>query len=236
MRRKGSCYLPGRLYDLAFAGIFRGLRGRVAAAVERDGLYPWLDVCCGTGSQLRGHGPVVRVPDLVAPDLVVCSLDQQKGHGPVVRVPDLVVCGLDKSAGLVRYAAARAPGLPFVCGDAARLPFKDGAFRAVSVSFGLHDKSPDLRRAMMAEARRVLALGGRFIAVDFENSWSFKSKTGALAVRAVERLAGGEHYRNGQNFLKHGGLRAFLRESGFVETARHEIEVGSISVVVASPR
>ena len=208
MRRKGSCYLPGRLYDLAFAGIFRGLRGRVAAAVERDGLYPWLDVCCGTGSQLRGHGPVVRVPDLV-------------------------VCGLDKSAGLVRYAAARAPGLPFVCGDAARLPFKDGAFRAVSVSFGLHDKSPDLRRAMMAEARRVLALGGRFIAVDFENSWSFKSKTGALAVRAVERLAGGEHYRNGQNFLKHGGLRAFLRESGFVETARHEIETASISVIVA---
>ncbi len=237
MRRKGSCYLPGRLYDLAFAGIFRGLRGRVAAAVERDGLYPWLDVCCGTGSQLRGHVPAsreaVRVPDLVAPDLVVCSLDQQRGHGPVVRVPDLVVCGLDKSAGLVHYAAARAPGLPFVCGDAARLPFKDGAFRAVSVSFGLHDKSPDLRRAMMAEARRVLAPGGRFIAVDFENPWSFKSKAGALAVRTVERLAGGEHYRNGRDFLKRGGLRAFLRESGFVETARHEIETASISVIVA---
>ena len=186
--------------------MFRGLRRRVKAAVERDGLYPWLDVCCGTGSQLRGHAP------------------------------DLVVCGLDKSAGLVRYAAARAPGLPFVCGDAARLPFKDGAFRAVSVSFGLHDKSPDLRRAMMAEARRVLASGGRFIAVDFENPWSFKSKVGALAVRAVERLAGGEHYRNGRDFLKRGGLRAFLRESGFVETARHDIEISSISFVVASPR
>jgi demethylmenaquinone methyltransferase/2-methoxy-6-polyprenyl-1,4-benzoquinol methylase len=158
---------------------------------------------------------MVRVPDLV---------------------PDLIVCGLDKSAGLVRYAAARAPGLPFVCGDAERLPFRDGAFRAVSVSFGLHDKSPDLRRAMMAEARRVLAPGGRFIAVDFENPWSFKSKVGALAVRAVERLVGGDHYRNGRDFLKRGGLRAFLRESGFVETARHEIEVGSISVVVASPQ
>jgi len=69
---------------------------------------------------------------------------------------------------------------------------------------------------MMAEARRVLASGGRFIAVDFENPWSFKSKVGALAVRAVERLAGGEHYRNGQDFLSRGGLRAFLQESGFV--------------------
>ena len=56
MRRKGFWYVPGRLYDLAFVGIFRGLRRRVAAAVERDGLYPWLDVCCGTGSQFRGNG------------------------------------------------------------------------------------------------------------------------------------------------------------------------------------
>ena len=207
--------MPGRLYDLAFGAMFKGLRRRVARVVEGDGLYPWLDICCGTGSQLRGHVPASR----------------EAGH-----VPDLVVCGLDKSCGMIRYAAARAPGMPFVCGDAARLPFKDGAFRAVSVSFGLHDKSPDLRRAMMAEARRVLAPGGRFIAVDFENPWSFKSKVGALAVRAVERLAGGEHYRNGQDFLKHGGLRAFIRESGFVETARHDIEIGSITIVVASPR
>ena len=208
MRRKGSWYLPGRLYDLAFAGLFRGLRRRIAAAVGAEGFYPWLDVCCGTGSQLRGHVPVVRVPDLV-------------------------VCGLDKNLGMVRYAAARAPGLPFVCGDAGHLPFKDGSFRAVSVSFGLHDKSPDLRRAMMAEARRVLAPGGRLVAVDFENPWSFKSKVGALAVRAVERLAGGEHYRNGRDFLSRGGLRVFLWESGFVETARHDVEIGSISVIVA---
>jgi len=209
-RQTRSWYLLGRLYDLAFAGMFIGLRRRVAAAVERDGLYPWLDVCCGTGSQLRGHVPVVRVPDIV-------------------------VCGLDKNLGMVRYAAARAPGLPFVCGDAGHLPFKNSSFRAVSVSFGLHDKSSDLRRAMMAEARRVLAPGGRFIAVDFENPWSARSRAGALAVRAVERLAGGDHYRNGREFLSRGGLRAFLRENGFVEVSRRDIATGSISVVVASP-
>jgi len=250
-RQTRSWYLPGRLYDLAFAGLFRRLRRRVTRAVERDGLYPWLDVCCGTGSQFRrlrdGHGDGRPVGGH-APDPVVCGLDQLGGHVPVVRVPDPVVCGLDqlgghapdpvvcgldKSAGMVRYAAARAPEVPFVCGDAGQLPFKDGSFRAVSVSFGLHDKSPDLRRAMMAEARRVLAPGGRFVAVDFENPWSARSRAGALAVRAVERLTGGEHYRNGREFLSRGGLRAFFRESGFVETARHDVEIGSISVVVA---
>jgi len=204
-RPQGSWYVPGRLYDLAFGGLLRGVRRQVARAVRAEGLYPWLDVCCGTGSQFRGHG---------------------SGDGPGR------VIGLDKSAGMVRYAAVRAPGLPFVCGDAARLPFKDGAFRAVTVSFGLHDKSPDVRSAMMREARRVLSPGGRLIAVDFENPWNAESRAGAFLVRTIERLVGGEHYRNGRDFLKRGGLRAFIRENGFEETLRRNVEVGSLGVVV----
>lgn len=208
MRRgKGRFFLPGLLYDLAFAVAMRGLRKRVAKTVEREGLWPWLDVCSGTGSQLRALGRA-----------------------------DRLAVGLDLSLGFVRYAAARAPGVPFVCGDAAALPFKDGAFRAVSVSFGLHDKSDETRGAMMAEARRVLDPGaGRLIVVDFESPWSRRSRRGAFAVHIIERTAGGDHYRNGREFLRRGGLRAFLREHGFAETARRDVESASISVVCARP-
>jgi len=220
-RRNSLWYLPGRLYDLAFGRMFRGLRKRVAAEVERGGLYPWLDICCGTGSQMRGRGA------------------QTRGHVPKVRVPDPVpnnlALGLDLSFGFIRYAAARAPRVPFVCGDAARLPFKDRSMRSVSISFGLHDKSPELRRGMMTEVRRVLAPGGRLIAVDFEPPWDARSRIGALFAHAIERLAGGEHYRNGREFVRHGGLSAFLRESGFVEVSRHGIATGAIGVVVARP-
>ena len=209
---KGSLYLPGLLYDLAFAWMFRGLRRRVAAAVKEGGLYPWLDICCGTGSQLRGHVPRVRVPGLV---------------------PDPVVCGLDLSLGFVRYAAARAPGVPFVCGDAARLPFRDGSVLAVSVSFALHDKPPDLRRAIIAEARRVLARDGRLIAVDFERPWDRRSRWGMRFSAAVELFARGDHYRNGRDFVDRGGLRAFLSENGFFEVSRTDISTGSLSIVVA---
>lgn len=207
-------YLPGVIYDLVFFPMLRGLRRRVARTVEREGLYPWLDVCCGTGDQLRGHVPKVCVPGLGPGGLAI---------------------GLDLSLGFVRYAAARAPGLPFVRGDAARLPFKDGSLRAVSVSFGLHEKSPELRRRMMAEARRALAPGGKLVAVDFENPWNAKSRAGALFVRMIERLAGGEHFRNGRDFLERGGLRSFLRESGFAEVDRRDVEAGSLAVVVARP-
>ena len=207
-RTRRAWYVPGRLYDLAFGLILRGVRRRVVEAVSQAGSGPWLDVCCGTGSQFRGLGA---------------------RDGPKLTV------GLDKSCGMVLYAAARAPGLPFVCGDAARLPFKDGAFLSVTVSFGLHDKSPELRREMMRETRRVLARGGRLIAVDFENPWNAKSTIGAALARAIERLAVGEHYRNGREFLERGGLRTFLAENGFDEEARHGVETGALGVVVARP-
>jgi ubiquinone/menaquinone biosynthesis C-methylase UbiE len=205
-RPRAFWYVPGVLYDLVFGRILRGVRRWIAAEVARQELFPWLDVCCGTGSQFR-------------------TPEAGRDPGPAI--------GLDNSAGMVRYAAARAPGFFFVRGDAARLPFKDGSFRAVSVSFGLHDKSPAARSELLSEARRVLAADGRLIAADFEPAWSTTSRVGALGVRAVERLAGGAHYRNGRAFLRQGGLRALIRECGFEEALRREVEVGSLGVVVA---
>jgi ubiquinone/menaquinone biosynthesis C-methylase UbiE len=246
-RHKISFYVPGLLYDLAFRRMFRGLRRRVARTVERESLYPWLDICCGTGDQLRrwaelgghvpgerlrgsaalgGHVPLVRVP---GSDVAGLGSDQsQLGEGS-----ERLVIGLDLGFGFVRYAKARAPEIPFVCGDAARLPFKDRSFRAVSVSFGLHDKSPALRRAIVIEAKRVLKPDGRLIAVDFEPPWDAKSKAGALFTRGIERFAQGDHYQNGREFLRRGGLRGFLRENGFAEVSRRDVPVGSLSVVVA---
>lgn len=250
-RPKGFWYPPGLIYDLSFRRMFRGLRRRVARTVGRERLYPWLDVCSGTGDQLRGRA---------MPEAGAEERREMRGHAPRVRVPVLdpgsldgpvsarsfddngleifdsgLALGLDMHFGFVRYAAARAPGVPFVCGDAARLPFKDGSMRAVSISFGLHDKSPDLRRAIIQEARRALGPDGKLIAVDFERPWNARSKAGTLFARSIERLAGREHFNNGKEFLKSGGLRAFLRANGFVEVDRRDIEAGSLAIVVARP-
>lgn len=205
-RGKGRWYPPGRLYDLAFGGVLRSVRRRVAAAIAGEGLFPWLDICCGTGSQLRG-------------------LDRETDGRTAI--------GLDLHPGMIRYAAVRAPSRAFVRGDAAVLPFKAGVFRAVSVTLGLHDKDPGIRTAMMEEAKRVLAQGGRFVAVDFETPRNPGARFGSLFARAIEWTAGGSHYANGRDFLRRGGLEIFLREHGFVEIARRDIATGSISVVVS---
>lgn len=206
-------YLPGWLYDGVIGVPLRGLRRRIAASVSAEGLFPFLDVCSGSGSQLRAFA----------------FGNEPRGS----------VIGLDSNPGMIRYSAARGrgrgPGSAFVVGDALRLPFKDAAFRALTVSFALHDKTPEARMTIANEARRVLSPGGKMILADFEKPWSAKSRVGAFLVWIVERMAGGAHYGNGRLFLARGGLRAFLREAGFMELSRHDIEMGSASVVIVSP-
>ena len=88
---------------------------------------------------------------------------------------DCVAC--DFSLGMLQAGRARLAGqrdvqrrdvrgrLGFVAGDALRLPFADGAFDAVTISFGLRNvASPG---AALAEMRRVTRPGGRLVVCEF---------------------------------------------------------------------
>ena len=75
--------------------------------------------------------------------------------------------GGDRSPrGSAGYGGDRPPGrLSFVAGDALRLPFRDEAFDAVTISFGLRNvASPG---AALAEMRRVTRPGGRLVVCEF---------------------------------------------------------------------
>jgi demethylmenaquinone methyltransferase/2-methoxy-6-polyprenyl-1,4-benzoquinol methylase len=69
----------------------------------------------------------------------------------------------DFSLGMLRAGAHRA--VPKVAADALRLPFADGAFDAVTISFGLRNVAdPDLA---LAELARVTRPGGRLVICEF---------------------------------------------------------------------
>lgn len=73
----------------------------------------------------------------------------------------------DFSAGMLQAGQKRHPQLPFVAGDATRLPFADDTFDAVTVSFGLrnmHDPDAGLR-----EMLRVTRPGGRAVICEFSH-------------------------------------------------------------------
>src|SRR5438093_1359967 len=81
---------------------------------------------------------------------------------------DCVAC--DFSLGMLRAGKSRlaesGPGhLGLVAGDALRLPFRDGAFDAVTISFGLRNVADPV--AGLAEMRRVTRAGGRLVVCEF---------------------------------------------------------------------
>jgi demethylmenaquinone methyltransferase/2-methoxy-6-polyprenyl-1,4-benzoquinol methylase len=74
------------------------------------------------------------------------------------------VVGCDFSLGMLR-AAGPAAGIELVAGDALRLPFRDEAFDAVTISFGLRNTA-DVGAALR-ELLRVTRPGGRLVVCEF---------------------------------------------------------------------
>jgi demethylmenaquinone methyltransferase/2-methoxy-6-polyprenyl-1,4-benzoquinol methylase len=96
-------------------------------------------------------------------DVAAAFLARVKGRGEVV------IC--DANERMLQVGADRAidrgllHGMARVCADAAALPLPDRAFDACTIAFGLRNVA---RRAeALAEMRRVLRPGGRFLCLEF---------------------------------------------------------------------
>ncbi len=107
-----------------------------------------LDLCCGTG------------------DLAI-NLARLAGN-------DVELTGIDYSQPMLEIAVKKAEQLArerkisFIYGDAANLPFPDGYFDCVGISFAFRNltyKNP-LARRHIAEVLRVLSAGGRYVIVE----------------------------------------------------------------------
>ena len=137
--------LAGRydlLNDLLSAGQVRFWRRVVARAVAARPGERILDLAAGTGTSTVTFG--ADGAECVACDFSIGML----------------------RAGLRRIGSAAAGPQPaFVAGDALRLPFRDGAFNAVTISFGLRNVV-DPRQAL-SEMFRVTKPGGRLVICEF---------------------------------------------------------------------
>jgi len=118
-------------------------------------------------ARITGAGPGERVLDLAAGTGTSSLTFTATGA-------DCVAC--DFSLGMLREGRSRLaarPGQPkdsegrlgWAAGDALRLPFRDAAFDAVTISFGLRNVAGP--GAALAEMRRVTRPGGRLVVCEF---------------------------------------------------------------------
>ncbi|MFI9720267.1 demethylmenaquinone methyltransferase [Streptomyces sp. NPDC052396] len=95
----------------------------------------------------------------------------------------------DFSTGMLREGKKRNPWLPLTAGDATRLPFADGVFDAVTISFGLRNVQDT--DAALTELLRVTKPGGRVVICEFSRpTWApFRTVYTEYLMRALPPVA-----------------------------------------------
>lgn len=135
--------------DLMSAGVHRLWK---AAMIDwlapRPGLR-LLDVAGGTGDiAFRVLDRLVR-PKVAPPHIVVCDVN-----------PHMLEIGRDRA-----IDANRLNAIDWLCADAEALPLPDRSVDAYTIAFGIRNVT--LIDRALAEARRVLVPGGRFLCLEF---------------------------------------------------------------------
>ncbi len=144
------------------------------------------------------------------------------GGGPAI-LSDInaSMLGVGRDRALANGLIAR---LGFLVADAERLPIPDRSVERVSIAFGLRNCTS--KEAVLAEARRVLRPGGRFLCLEFSrlqvaalvplyDAWSFQ-----VLPRLGSAIAGdADSYRylaeSIRTFPDQEALAGMMREAGF---------------------
>jgi demethylmenaquinone methyltransferase/2-methoxy-6-polyprenyl-1,4-benzoquinol methylase len=136
--------------DLMSGGLHRAWKDALVTAVnppQGETAFSLLDLAGGTGDVAfrvaEGGGPATRV--------TVCDINA-----------DMLAIGAERA--LERGLDDR---VTFEQGNAEELPYPDRSFDCVSIAFGIRNV-PRIDRAL-AEACRVLKLGGRFLCLEFSS-------------------------------------------------------------------
>jgi demethylmenaquinone methyltransferase/2-methoxy-6-polyprenyl-1,4-benzoquinol methylase len=165
-------------------------RGEVAAMFDRVAArYDLANDVLSLGQDRAWRRQVVRAVDPRPGQMI---LDLAAGTGtssePFTSAGATVIPS-DLSLGMLQVGKRRRPRLSFVAADALRLPYTDGCFDAVTISFGLRNVEDPL--AALREMRRVTRSGGTLVVCEFSTpTWApFRSVYVNYLVAALPRIA-----------------------------------------------
>jgi demethylmenaquinone methyltransferase/2-methoxy-6-polyprenyl-1,4-benzoquinol methylase len=141
---------------------------RAEVAAMFDGVAPRYDLMNDLASLGQDRAWRARVVEAIDPRPGMRVLDLAAGTGtssaPFAARGALVV-PVDMSLGMLAEGRRRHPQLPFVAGDALALPFGDGVFDAVTISFGLRNVADT--SGALTELLRVTRPGGVAVVCEF---------------------------------------------------------------------
>jgi demethylmenaquinone methyltransferase/2-methoxy-6-polyprenyl-1,4-benzoquinol methylase len=180
-----------KFYDPLLFPFIRPIRNKVIALVKKYHYRVILDVCCGTGDQLK-------------------LLKQHGFDGE----------GIDLSEAMLSVAGEGEHIANCIHQDATQMHYEDAKFDLVMTAFSLHEKSHTSAHKIVEEMVRVTSESGDILIVDYELSEK-TSALSKMLIYFIEWLAGGEHYQNFKSYIKKGGLPELLSGITLTEVRRY---------------
>ena len=160
--------------DLMSAGVHRLWKDAAAAKLNARPGELILDMAGGTGDMARRYSKMARAA-------------QARRGGE-----DATVIVMDYNAEMILNGVAKGgePEMAWGVGDAMNLPFPDACLDAYSISFGIRNVT-HIDKAL-AEARRVLRPGGRFLCLEFSRPTTtpIRKVYDAWSFHAIPRIGG----------------------------------------------
>lgn len=191
-----------KIYDPLLFPFIRSIRNKVIELVKEYHYKSILDVCCGTGDQLK-------------------LLKQHGFDGE----------GIDISEAMLSVARNGKVTADCKHQDATQMHYGETKFELVMTAFSLHEKPHDTARRIVEEMVRVTDEGGDILIVDYELSEKTSVFSKKL-IYFIEWLAGGEHYRNFKAYINLGGLPALLSGITLREVQRHYFGQNGIVLIL----
>ena len=149
------------------------------------------------------------------------------------------VVGADLSQGMLRVGHRARPGLPALAADALALPFPDGCFDAVTISFGLRNisKVGDALRELL----RVTRPGGRLVVCEFSHPPSkafnglyrfYNDRVLPVVAKSVSSNAEAYDYLNEsiRDWPDQRTLAAWIRQAGWTDVAHRNLSMGIVAL------
>ncbi|HRC40951.1 demethylmenaquinone methyltransferase [Nostocoides sp.] len=149
-----------RTNDVLSLGQDRRWRKQVVAAVAAQAGERVLDIAAGTGTSSEPYAAA-----------------------------GVHVVPADFSLGMLQVGKRRRPDLVFTAADALHLPFADGSFDAVTMSFGLRNVADPAQA--LREFARVTRAGGRFVLCEFSapTNAAFRTVYNEYLMRSLPAVA-----------------------------------------------
>ncbi|WP_407527565.1 bifunctional demethylmenaquinone methyltransferase/2-methoxy-6-polyprenyl-1,4-benzoquinol methylase UbiE [Methylobacterium oryzisoli] len=206
--------------DLMSGGLHRAWKSALISTLRpsRTRSFDLLDVAGGTG------------------DIAFRALE---AGGPDTRVTVLDINDAMLGVGRERAGGRFGGRIAFVAGNAEALPLPDRSFDAYTIAFGIRNV-PRIERAL-AEAHRVLRVGGRFLCLEFSHvdvpgldriydAYSFR-----VIPRLGEWVAGDkESYRylveSIRRFPTPGAFEGLIAEAGFARVSHRRLSGGICAI------